>query len=276
MADKKGAVTSPKPSERRGHNGVDAERSLRVKPQLVADKVRELILTGQVSEGDSLGREVDLIEQFGVSRPSLREALRILETEGLISVVRGLGGGVVVREPDHRITARTASIVLQARNVPLADVFDARSLMEPLAAKQVAQSRNRHAAAEELRGLVRQQEKVLGDPEAWGVTIGEFHERLVALAGNQTLTIVAEMLNEVVARAIVALTRTRHNYGTSPAERRRGIRAHLLLIQLIEAGDGPGAEEHWRQHMAFVGRQTKERLGQRGVTTIIDLMHHDM
>ncbi|HEX3449533.1 MAG TPA: FCD domain-containing protein, partial [Isosphaeraceae bacterium] len=256
MADKKSGATVQKRPGGRTDNRSDREKNLREKPQLIADQLRLLILTGQVTEGESLGRELDLVEEFGVSRPSLREALRILETEGLITVVRGLRGGVVAREPDHRITARTASIVLQARNVALADVFDARVLIEPLAARQLAQSRNRQAAVKELRELVRQQEKVINDPEAWGVTIGEFHEHLVARAGNQTLAIVAEMLNEVVARAIVAMTRTREQYGTTQADRRRGIRAHQKLIELIEAGQGPEAEEHWRTHMLLVAKQS--------------------
>jgi DNA-binding FadR family transcriptional regulator len=57
-------------------------------PQRVADELRSLIVSGELSEGESLGREPDLVERFGVSRPSLREALRILEAEGLITVQR--------------------------------------------------------------------------------------------------------------------------------------------------------------------------------------------
>ena len=62
----------------------------REKPQQIADELRQLIIVGELDEGDSLGHEPDLIERFGVSRPSLREALRILEAEGLITVVRGV------------------------------------------------------------------------------------------------------------------------------------------------------------------------------------------
>src|SRR5947209_12328306 len=125
----------------------------REKPQQIADELRSLIVSGELSEGESLGHEPDLVERFGVSRPSLREALRILEAEGLITVVRGVHGGVIVHEPDERMTARTAAMVLQARNVPLADVFEARAMLEPMAARAIASMRNRKVAVAQLRAL---------------------------------------------------------------------------------------------------------------------------
>ena len=73
----------------------------REKPEQIADELRALIVSGELTEGDSLGHEPDLVERFGVSRPSLREALRILEAEGLITVVRGVLGGVIVHEPNE-------------------------------------------------------------------------------------------------------------------------------------------------------------------------------
>ena len=242
---------------------------LREKPQQIADELRALIVGGELSEGDSLGHEPDLVERFGVSRPSLREALRILEAEGLITVVRGVLGGVVVHEPDERMTARAAALVLQSRNVPLADVYDARSLIEPTAARVVATSRARRSAATTLRGLIDEQERVIDDPEAFGVANARFHEQLVALAGNQTLLIVAEMLSEVVARAVTAVAQA-NGTGESVSTRRRGIRSQRRLTDLIEAGDGAEAEAHWRSHMAVVG---KVMLGQRA-TTVIDLFDH--
>jgi len=242
---------------------------VREKPQLIADELRSLIVGGYLSEGDSLGHEPDLVERFGVSRPSLREALRILEAEGLITVVRGALGGVVVHEPNERMTARTAALVLQARNVPLADVYDARSLLEPTAAASVARSSRRKSASKELLRLVEEQEASVDDPIAFGVANARFHERLVALAGNQTLTIVAEMLNEIVARAVTAVSQSRPS-AQSIETRRRGIRSQRRLVELIAEGDTTGAEEHWRAHMAVVG---KVLLGQQA-TTVIDLLDH--
>ena len=241
----------------------------REKPQQIADELRQLIIVGELDEGDSLGHEPDLIERFGVSRPSLREALRILEAEGLISVVRGVQGGVVVHRPDKRLTARTAAIVLQTRNVSLADVFEARTILEPAAVRLVASGRSRKACAARLRSFIAEEEAAIGDPEAFGHANARFHEELVALAGNQTLTIVAEMLNEVVARAVIIVSQSDSN-GQSAATRRRGVRSQERLVELIEAGDANGAEAHWRTHMGVVG---KVMLGQKA-KTVIDLLDH--
>jgi DNA-binding FadR family transcriptional regulator len=241
----------------------------REKPQQIADELRRLIISGELDEGDSLGHEPDLIERFGVSRPSLREALRILETEGLISVVRGVQGGVVVHRPDHRLTARTAALVLQARNVSLADVSDARTIIEPAAVRLVAAAKSRTASVAALRALIAEQEQAIEDPKAFGEANARFHQELVALAGNQTLTIVAEMLNEVVVRAVTAVSQGEGGQETV-GTRRRGVRSQERLVALIDAGDAEGAEEHWRTHMSVVGRVM---LGQRA-KTVVDLLDH--
>jgi GntR family transcriptional regulator, transcriptional repressor for pyruvate dehydrogenase complex len=241
----------------------------RKKPQQIADELRSMIVAGELSEGDSLGREPELVERFGVSRPSLREALRILEAEGFVTVVRGVHGGVVVHEPDERMTARTAALVLQARNVSLADVSEARSLIEPLAVRAIASRRNRRAAVAELAALVDDETAAVEDPARFGLANAAFHERLVALAGNQTLAILTEMLDEIVTRAVAAVSRSDDVVG-SVSVRRRGIRSQLRLLELLEAGDAQDAEEHWRSHMQVVGRVL---LGQEA-STVVDLLHH--
>ena len=247
-----------------------ADRSrLREKPQQIADELRRLIVSGELSEGDSLGHEPELVERFGVSRPSLREALRILEAEGLISVVRGMLGGVVVHEPDGRMAARTAALVLQARNVSLADVYEARTLLEPTAVRVLASLRSRRSAVAELRRLIDDQVQAIMDPEAFGRANARFHQRLVALVGNRTLSIVAEMLNEIVARAVTAASKL-GSARDSAATRRRGIHSQERLLALIAAGKASAAEAHWHAHMTVVGRV----LLRQGARTVIDLMNH--
>ena len=224
---------------------------------------------GELDEGDSLGHEPDLIERFGVSRPSLREALRILEAEGLITVVRGVQGGVVVHRPDQRQTARTAALVLQARNVLLADVFEALTIIEPSAVRIIAGSRQRGRSAKALRSLIDDEVDSIRDPAAFGEANARFHVELVSMAGNQTLTIVAEMLNEVVARAVTEVSQPEEGRD-SLSTRRRGVRSQSRLADLVTEGDVDAAESHWRTHMGVVGRVM---LGQQS-RTVIDLMDH--
>ena len=153
-----GACRRPRPWPHPPRPGTASARTPREKPQQIADELRRQIVSGELGEGDLIGHEPELIERFGVSRPSLREALRILEAEGLISVLRGVQGGVVVHHPDQRLTARTAALVLQTRNVSLADVFEARTVIEPAAVRLVAWSRHRRRPAERLRRLITEQE----------------------------------------------------------------------------------------------------------------------
>jgi GntR family transcriptional repressor for pyruvate dehydrogenase complex len=258
----------PRARKRGAPESGPARARVREKPQQIADELRWLIVSGRLSEGDSLGHEPELVERFGVSRPSLREALRILEAEGLISVVRGTLGGVVVHQPDERMTARTAALVLQARNVSVADVYEARTLIEPAAVRIVASLRSRRAAVAELRQLIAEELRLIADSEAFAPANARFHERLLGLAGNRTLAVVAEILTEIVEQAVKAFSKT--GSARDAATRRRSVRSQERLVSLIEAGKAAEAEAHWREHMKVVGRVL---LG-RSATTPVDLMNH--
>lgn len=240
----------------------------REKPKQVADELRRDIINGQLDEGDSLGTEADLLSRFAVSRPTLREALRILETEGLISINRGVLGGVSVHRPDRRMTARAAALVLQSQSVDLADVFDASAIIEPAAVRSVATSRARSGSAKKLRGTIAEQKRAIDDVVAFATAQVRFHQELVTLAGNRTLIIVSEMLNEVIARAIEDVITQSRRQGV--AARRSSIRAHELLVDLIEAGEGDAAQAHWNTHMA---RLRRSLLGDYG-SSVVDLTHH--
>ncbi|WP_319454532.1 MULTISPECIES: FadR/GntR family transcriptional regulator [unclassified Mycobacterium] len=238
------------------------------KPKQIADKLRGLIIASGLDEGDLLGTEANLIDRFDVSRPSLREALRILEADGLISIVRGSLGGVVVHRPDQRMTARAAAVVMQSRSVALADVFDASAVIEPAAARMVATSRAHQRAAGQLREAIIDEKRTVNDPTACTNAMIRFHSDIVHLSGNQTLILVCEMLNEVIARAIAdVLIRTE----SEPiSARRRTIRSHEALADLIAAGDGDGAQAHWNTHMA---RLRRSLLGE-SAGNVVDLTRH--
>lgn len=105
--------------------GPEARRRLgaRRTAEIVADELRRQIIEGELVDGDLLPRQEVLVEQFNVSLVSLREALRILETEGLISVRRGNRGGAVVHAPAKANAAyMLGGLLLQSDYVPLADL----------------------------------------------------------------------------------------------------------------------------------------------------------
>jgi GntR family transcriptional repressor for pyruvate dehydrogenase complex len=237
-------------------------------PQQIAAELRSLIVDGELKDDESLGHESDLVARFGVSRPTLREALRILETDGLIEVTRGVRGGIFVRAPNRRMTARSASMLLRANNVSLADVFEARYLLEPPAARAIAsRTRGRRDAVAKLRSLLEREAESIDDHEAFGLANHAFHEVLMTLAGNQTLSLVAGTLNEILASALIAVSSVDADL-TSPDIRRRDLRSQQRLLELLDAGEADNAEKHWRAHMAYLSR----KMVRASETTLVGLL----
>src|SRR5882762_8205387 len=106
--------------------------------ELIATHLRRQIVRGELRPGETLPPEVQLMEQYGVSRPTLREAFRILETETLISVRRGSRGGAQVMTPDLSVAARYVGLLLQIQGTTIDDVYEARMVTEPACAGLLA------------------------------------------------------------------------------------------------------------------------------------------
>ena len=121
---------------------------------MVAAHLRRQIVLGELKEGDQLPSESVLMEEFGVSRPTLREAFRILEAEGAITVRRGVRGGARVQAPDINVAARQIGLLLQYRGALLSDVYEVRAVLEPAAARMAARRRTSAdlARLQEARG----------------------------------------------------------------------------------------------------------------------------
>src|SRR3546814_20804496 len=104
----------------------------------------------------------------------------------------------------------------------------------------------------------------LDEPAAFGTANSAFHEALVAMTGNETLIILYEMVNEVVARAVTAVSQAAgaEEDNGSTATRRPGVRSQRRLVELIEAGDAHADEEHWRTPIPVVGRVLLGQLAQ--------------
>src|ERR1700687_1458657 len=103
--------------------------------ELVARTLRRMVVDGQLKDGDFLPHETELMAHFHVSRPTLREAVRVLESERLVEVRRGSRTGARVRVPGPEIVARPAGLLLELSGTTLADVMTARIAIEAAPAK---------------------------------------------------------------------------------------------------------------------------------------------
>src|ERR1700735_999220 len=131
--------------------------------EMVASHLRRQIVLGELKEDDQLPSESVLMEEFGVSRPTLREAFRILEAEGAITVRRGVRGGARVQVPDVKVAARQAGLVLQYRGALLPDVYEVRAILEPAAARMAA-TRRTSADLTRLEEALERHRQSVGDP----------------------------------------------------------------------------------------------------------------
>ena len=218
--------------------------------EIVADRLRVAIVSGDLAKGEDLPVERDLIESFGVSRATMREALRILETEGLLQITRGAKGGAKVIGPTLALAAHAVGMVLQAQDTLLADVQIARQIIEPPAARMVAERRSPEAI-KKLEAIIAEEELAVGTPERPFLAM-KFHETLVQLSGNHTLSTFLLVLHEIHEGVAIALSEE----AKSGDRNDRTLETHKTLVELIRAGDGQGAETLWRDYWLWITPHT--------------------
>jgi len=228
---------------------------------VVADRIRELILLGDLKDGERLPPLDTLLEQFGVSAPSMREALRVLEAEGLVVVQRGSIGGALVKRPTAKTAAYTLALVLRSQGTEKGDVAEAIAVLEPLCATLCARRSDRKTkVVRELRKLnLAARELLDGDGLEFNETMLEFHRMLVRRAGNDTVTLLTRSLGYIWAadvRAWVTSTAAHGHYPTSKG-RLPEVECHERITDLIEAGDEAGVAEAMTKHLD-VGRVYRE------------------
>jgi len=220
--------------------------------EMVADVLRDRIVSGQLGDGAWLPRQEDLLQEFRVSRPSLREALRILEAEGLITIHRGNRGGATVHVPRVGNAAYSVGLVLQSRGVRLADVRDALQAIEPVCAGLCAAREDRYETVLPLlRALHQEAVDSVGDPLQFTAKSRRFHEGLVDSCGNETLKLVVGALESLWTSREEAWAREADMAGGFPDSKRRltGTRAHERIIKYIEDGDVDRVQRQVRLHL---------------------------
>ena len=164
--------------------------------QIVATRIRRRIVDGELKSGERLAPEAELAVSFGVSRPVMREALRILETESFIELGRGARKGARVGKHAPDII-RAMGIALRMRGATLHDIFEARAHLEPTAVRFAAIHRPKEASSA-LRRHLTYQRGVIDDQPKFVRSYGEFHRILLEECGNTTLSLTGLALQKVV------------------------------------------------------------------------------
>jgi GntR family transcriptional regulator, transcriptional repressor for pyruvate dehydrogenase complex len=229
---------SPKPSRR--------PRMIRGASEQVAVQIQHYIQDEHLEPGDFLGREEDLAAEFGVSRPTLREALKLLASGNLIRANKGPGGGIFVAHTAEEGMGLSLSdaigMMLETGSVSLEELLDARLLLEvPLAGLAAYQPNEENL--ERLREALR--EGVPDDPDRRAAIDAEFHRAIADAAGNRVLQALTAWIYAVVQPS---LNRELHGAIVESAIADQ----HEALLSAIEKGDAARAERAMKDHLLYL------------------------
>jgi DNA-binding FadR family transcriptional regulator len=219
--------------------------------ELVADRLRDRILTGDLEDGDFLPKEEELRELYPVSKPSFREAMRILESQGLITIRRGNVGGAVVHRPTANNVAYTLAMVLATRGATMDDVARALRECEPVCVALCAERNSRRRTVlPTLRRIQNESLRKVSDLVVSTAVSRQFHEALVQSCGNESLIIMVGALEAVwSSHETNWASRVSDPLAVPLDERRAAFDIHEEIIQLIDAGDSDGARELSANHL---------------------------
>jgi GntR family transcriptional repressor for pyruvate dehydrogenase complex len=214
----------------------------------VADAIRTWMFNRGLEPGDRLGREEDLAERFGVSRPTLREALKLLSSAHLIRAVKGPGGGIFVASTGEdsigRVISDSVGAMLLAESIDMHELLDTRILLEvPLAG--LAALRASDSEVTECRALIDQADSAREDLDTLHRIDSELHALIVRVAGNR---LAGALMQWVGAVAQAPLYRLLDEALVVPV-----VYDHLeSIVRSVERGDTSGAERAMREHLVYI------------------------
>jgi DNA-binding FadR family transcriptional regulator len=218
--------------------------------ETVAAELRARILDGD--ENYRLPTQDQLVADFGVSYPSVREALRILETEGLVTVRRGNVGGAEVHRPDESSAAYHLGLALQGARVTLGDLAAGLRTLEPMCAAECARRADRtEVVVPVLEANIKESEALLGEGLPFTHKAREFHDLIVSFTPNATVRYVVSSLVALWSAQEEAWAEVLTKRGEYPneTESNEALRTHRRITADIVAGRAEAAERLYRTHL---------------------------
>ncbi len=249
--------SAPPPSQNRsGRSGTVLRRQEKMS-EVIARAIVHDIVHRRLQSGAKLPAEAEMLEQFEVGRPTLREALRILEVQGLIQIRPGPGGGPIVAQANSRDFGRMSTLYYQMTGATFQELVEARLAMEPLMARLAAERRDPAQVDRLMVAISRAEGATVEDDTSWAAASTDFHGTVAGLSGNRVLDLFGESLKDVWLDRIVGLM--------YPTEARQQVRRdHEAIARAIEKGDARRAERLMREHMEeFLSFVAKRHAGLR-------------
>jgi DNA-binding FadR family transcriptional regulator len=205
-------------------------------------KLRARIVDGYFPAGSALPTERELVVQTGTSRTTVREALRILETQGLLQIRAGRAGGAFVRQPNSDLVAHSVSLLIQGHKIRLDSLLEAREAMEPICAQLAAANRTDADLA-----AMAAANAVVGDPTC---ALPAYLQANV----DWHLAVAAATHNEILSAFMVALSQaiyssTENERFVDDEIRALSAKAHRAVMDSIASGDSAAAGRRMKRHI---------------------------
>jgi GntR family transcriptional repressor for pyruvate dehydrogenase complex len=214
----------------------------------VAQELQRLIQSRQLVAGDRIGTETDLAALLGVSRPTLREAIRMLSSGHLVRAAQGPGGGIFVDSSPETGMGRTLSssiaLLFENRKLPMEEMLEARRTIEvPIAG--LAAGKRDEAALAIMREALDQQAQADDIEASMRETDRAFHRAIAASTGNRLLQAFIDWAYEVLQPSLTAMVDTIIDFDLL-------LQQHREILAAIESGDPSAAEDAMRGHLAYI------------------------
>jgi GntR family transcriptional regulator, transcriptional repressor for pyruvate dehydrogenase complex len=218
---------------------------------LVAQRIVQDALRDHRKPGDLLLPERTMVEKYGAGRGTVREALRLLEVQGVISLKPGPRGGPVLRTPDGSHLASTVVLLMQLQGAPFRAIVEVRSALEPMISS-LAAARIDAASLDDLHDTIDQMHRDMDDQDSFLDANKRFHDVIARSSGNALFGYMIESLLGIMDGTALGV-----DY---PTHRREAIVvAHEEIFEALKAGDAETSAARMRQHIEAYERYAERK-----------------
>jgi DNA-binding FadR family transcriptional regulator len=218
--------------------------------EVISEQIELRIIAEDWPVGKVIGSEAELLDQYGVSRAILREAVRLLEHHNVAHMRRGPGGGLVVIEPDPHAVTRAAAVLLRYRQMTPAQLFNARIALELAAVRDAAEHIDEAGVAKLRAALEHETTFLHGEADA---TVHDFHVVVAELSGNPALHLFIDVVTQLSAAWFMGpaalFDKTSARRPSTKAEIEEVHAVHEKIAEAIIAGDAPLAQHRNQRHL---------------------------